>query len=1586
MNWLLRRLLVLGGRRRLSRAGFVLPTVVMVLLVVILLTTAILVRSFDRSKNASNYRVNQAVLNAAAPAIERARLKLDQVFIAPNTRGTASEVTLNDELQPVWDAADSVVKDKYTFADETRLQLAFDFNGTGGIQADDTLDLVEKETTTNAWRFPVDSDNNGLYDSFTLYGILFRSPSRNPGTGEFNRVRNPLEARTPPMDDGSASGFCAAALGTSATLVGGSDWYQSGGNLKKPFFVYVATVPITDRGSLGLSNTEYEDYQGNRGFSALEYQQDRTVIPPANNAVLYEDDLTIASGSPFRLNGRIVTNSNLFAMEFTADAQFYQVSSPASCFYNAENGKVLVGGNTAYGRPTDTTAPNTEALGFDLYNPDATGAGGITTVDYSDDERSATLTAAYEPSKVAYNNQAYEARIAHLVDLAFAAATDPEEVDENEAELVAQGIPADEARRQALGLYFRNRTRRVPFAEVSLADLPEDFTGVALQEAGTNNMRPPDDWIYPFAPGDGTTETGYSEVALLTDGGTINPPATYPENLTEGNQELLGDRILVGNGLPPTWWKDGEFVSGESEQAKQELNGIDWDDVAETRFRYSRSEPVRNLDVTNRDGFWENKATEVPEDPLEGIGGVRIVTGAGVYLPFDDGNIATASKIVWPDTMPVVRDEELQDEVDGVAPSPVPNPTDTTGERPYLKMRATAVYHYRHADGKKPIACVSTFYDPTDRETARNRATDLGTNDLSNDADFDISGILAAGTPDAQAGQIDPSVEVRSDLTRNNSLNGITYAPFSDTTTYTSYATELAYQASLVYPNGRPVNALLKSAVDKGGVGLTLAEQAAVDSTICGLELYNGNLTPSETPTADFALPHGAIQEIAFLDARQIKLVDDGYDPVADFTPDNTATTDVNEQVTQTTGVYDQPVELRQPLEVRATVLDLDLLRASQAGTGAPTEYMIPNSGIIYATRDDALEDRTDVNPKISASDFRLDPTRRPSGIVLVNGTELGREATFRRAEKGLIVASNLPVYVHGEFNPHDHQEFETDLDAAWGNFYNRTNLDTNFACRVGDPRLPAGSCDEGDKWRSASIISDAVTLLSDGFRFGFRNEGNYDVRNNQIDNLSDPNNDATADIDDADTIRVKRREIGFFDNDFAVTGLSSGEFQTEPDRTDLAYRSANTTPINSSYFNNFVTPVQRRGRFPEYVMEICRKLPVTACQPGDWKVGIDDGNGVFDAGEEETASTIIAGANVTTLLSGTTARPPIDPKDWRFPRRIAFKRDSNNRLTTVPPIPFGINNVGTEGQFAELGVNEVPRTALPDGTAIDNALWYRTKDGGDDDYGYNHPLAYLNGTGSYPALDTTTEGLQPLLAPVLQIQVTTETPSGDVDNLNLGDLFTVANVGNVRTTQWMPKANDATTFNMVMATGDTPSRPAYTDGGDTFSEDYNGGLANLPRFLENWRDPANPANFIDTNISGSFIQFKRSIYATAPYWQLPETAAAATAGGPFGYEQRYRSGNGGGRVPSYEAPGRNWGFDVGLLSQSPDLFSREFTVTPTSEPSEFFRETSRDDDWIETLLCGRELTFAAGTADPEAYDSGNPAINDNQRPANSCP
>jgi hypothetical protein len=132
-----------------------------------------------------------------------------------------------------------------------------------------------------------------------------------------------------------------------------------------------------------------------------------------------------------------------------------------------------------------------------------------------------------------------------------------------------------------------------------------------------------------------------------------------------------------------------------------------------------------------------------------------------------------------------------------------------------------------------------------------------------------------------------------------------------------------------------------------------------------------------------------------------------------------------------------------------------------------PQEYLIPNSGIIYATRDDALVGKN------------------KNAIILTNGSDISRESSYRDAEKGLIVATNLPLYIKGDFNLHTKEEFNTSLNDSWDNFYTRSDRNPNFACRPNDPKLKINgvdSCPIGDKWRSAAVISDSITLLSNNY------------------------------------------------------------------------------------------------------------------------------------------------------------------------------------------------------------------------------------------------------------------------------------------------------------------------------------------------------------------------------------------------------------------------------------------------------------------------------------------------------------------------
>ncbi|GAB4280052.1 MAG: hypothetical protein Fur0025_07670 [Oscillatoriaceae cyanobacterium] len=1666
------------GLKKQEAAGFVLPTIAMIILVVSLVVSAIVLRSFDRANNAQNIRVNQAVLAAAQPALDRANAKLNYLLSEDPTlpKTTPTDITIYRALSTSKDVQTG--KETYTFDDETRLRLRFDIDGNKTINSfglddknqpvsslNNDVSIEDNEEINTAWRFPIDTDNNGKFDTFTLYGIYLKTPTRDEDSGEFDKARSPLDVRTPPMPpiEAGSNAQCVGALGTSSSLVGNSGWYQSEAKLKKSFYIFAVNVPIEDNDltRLSLDPSKYET--GKSGFSALEYQQDRSRIPLTNNAVVYEDDLEVTPGAGLNLNGRIEANSN-FIVSYTASTPvtFYQVSGNNSCFFQEENSKILIGGNVINGK-SDTSASSSPAeppkpVNVHLYDPSKTTPDSpqISTSNQSVSQGSQATQ---------YNNNAYEQRIACLKNAYLQPDADgnPTTPDTNDPTSVKAAVNAGQDRGAAIEAYFRDRTRRVPFGEVAdgatdaLKPTSASNPGECISSASSvlktdggnpNSLRPIDTWALP---------TGGDALVAQTSGPTTLTIKADQLQGTEfntqkqlGKEKYLGDRVLVGNNLPALRWDGTKFIGGPPEEDKSNLQQVDgstkWTEPnTEIRTRASRVRQIPEAGPTDRAGFWEKAAATQPQTALDNIGGLRIVTSGGLYerknsfLPPPPTSIAddptttedeSKFTVVWPDMMPMspgvgskVYDNAATtpgwvDLATATAATPTIDPNTPKFAKGDLRMRATAVYHYARDPilgsdtDQKPIACISSYYDPTDFETARN----------------------APGLPDV-SGWGPPSYTkptgAAAQSAKNKSNNGVAYpkpttarpsaATYDSTTGLFTGSSELEKQANMVFPNGRFANKPLREALKKlaNSEELTLADQSAIDSTLCALDILAGNISPN-----DSVIPHGAIKEISFLNPREIKALDKD-DPVTTVDETFTLNSPLSApQAAKLTGQYDQPIEERQPLEIRVTQIDVNALRNKSisfgSGIGGPSpEYLLPNSGIIYASRDDALPDRSDrstiledTSRLLSPTDFKLDPTRRPNGIMLINGKYLARndvgndgqndtdpaEPSDVVKEKGIILVSNEPVYVQGDFNLHSQEEFNTALASDWSNFYTRSSLNPNFACRKNDPRL--ASCTTGDTWRPATVLADAVTLLSDTFRPGFRNEGDFDLRNNagnplviggydidgdgtigtntvaEVSFCNDLNGDGdtkdlnecidlNGDGDSDDTVKeteisvgAARRLSGFLANDYAINGLSMGgsvkvfDFNgngridtsgtTDNTPTDAGYASLSGSGglrrLNSSYFNNFVTPVQRRGNFPEYLTEICLKLPVSVCQPDDWVVMTSGTPPIA-----KKASQLLSPAtNVSTILSGTTAQPPA-PEYQRYPRRVAFERNSNKlSVSGTLPQPLGIDSSGVVKAYPYGG--SLPRTAA-------NALWFKTtKNTGTINpvangvYGGDRPLFYVK-----PPLITTAE--QPLLVPVLQLYISnnnsnaTSPPTGDISAIV--NLMTSSNPANERgytqnQTHWQPRVGKDHTFNLIVGSKDVPARSYNNTTGET-----GGGLQNLPRFMENWSLSSTVSQQRTTNILGSFIQLGRSEYATAPYQPLRNNASI------FGINQAYSNFNSNGRIPYFNPPQRNWGYDVGLLSQPPDLFAQTFTNKPSSDvPSEFFREVSRDDDWVKTLLC----------------------------------
>ncbi|MBD2017372.1 hypothetical protein H6F96_25825 [Microcoleus sp. FACHB-53] len=1340
LNGVLRGLRVNKRRSRQTQAGFVLPTVVMVLLVVALLTTAIVIRSFDRSKNASNFRVDQAVLNAATPAIDRAKAKIERLLSPDENRLTGSPPGEGKSIANEGTISYVLSQPPYTFGDETQLKLVY--NNPNVAPPDDPA----KQTLETVWKFPVDTDNNGKYDTFTLYGIYFRNPPVETN-GNPKRKRTPVEARALPQATGTG-GTCAASSGGSAS--GTEGWYNTDGQLKKAFFVYVANVPISQADITQLPTTaqssKYEPYKGNKGFSALEMQEDQARISLDNNAVWYDDDLVIFNVPTFRVNGRIHTNSNLMVGTGGEPIIFYQVSATESCYYTRENSLITVGGNVLIGNIASTTNTPTVTDKVEVHRYPSTAN------EYIDASGGSNATTTTVPREAASNSGAYDKRLNGLVQCTLSsygtqAATDsnvsnfagfPPEVKSDFKSRYDSTNPTSGSSilTQVLTTYFAKRIRRVSYKEVPFGTNPyvpyADLTAACA--AMGSPINPPVAWMSQLPT---TLPPDQNVPPVLSKLPTTTPPIS-----PTGTENRIGDRISVGNALPTAWLKSAPPTATYAKKGdEQDITGATGQGPTK---RKSQAQQLDDLGDTSRGGFWEEAAAysgNAARNYKELAGGLRIVTGAGIYIDGEamSNGVGTGKRgvnsflpapptvaqlkqiaasdangvklpqeiqsatdptnvVVWPDTMPMFRWDDTNG--DGQY-------TWGAGEvkRGDLQMRASVVYHHAIDKGtaQKPIACVATYYDPTNADTAQN-AIIFG-------ADKQLDGLKPTNF--------------------GTSVNGITFdeSALKNLRAGSNNAV-LQRQANMIFPNGRWVNKPLKDALEHlrtgGESSLTLNEIASIDAANCALLILY-----KPTPVANSLVPLGAIQERTFLDARQIKaihkrntdtagqpltrtvggaavpidrqtLLQDITDPaklkiaeLGSLAPIDPAT----KKESSLPPEYSLPIEQRQPLEIRVTQIDLAQLRSTvvKANTGGAgiadnTEYMLPNTGIIYATRDDALADVSDDPERGSATDFKLDPTRRPNGIRLINGQTLARKADInasdlnenRLAEKGLILASDLPVYIKGSFNLHAapnpsgsptfKEEFTTPLPDGFTKpqFYNRTGLDKSFACR----KNASGCVGDGDQWRPARILADAVTLLSGTFRDGYRNDGDFDLNNN-IGNLA---------VED-------RLKSGFWWNNFVTTNPWYG---TDGYPTDLD--PATGIQDRSSYLTNGVTPIQRRvlttkGGFPEYKMEICRKFPVSDCTPTDW---------------------VLEGAGTT---APPTADPPVTPLDQArfvalgdrlFPRRVAFQRqggllqpDANGQ-----PIPLGV--IVDPADNTKTKIQPYPYGGIPP-AAQNNALWFAT-------------------------------------------------------------------------------------------------------------------------------------------------------------------------------------------------------------------------------------------------------------------------------------
>ncbi|QLL29707.1 hypothetical protein D3A95_01800 [Thermosynechococcus sichuanensis E542] len=293
--WLQRRLspVVRQRRVRLGRAGFVLPTAVIVLVVITLTVGALMLRTLNRTAEVGAQRQELQVLNATAPAVDRAKAKLEYFFTQDPLRpqGVPGEA----QIEQIMLNTANRNPDPYTFADERRI----DIDGDGNVD--------------NAWAFQPTGD------SIVAYSILMRRPNDTQINQTDAQKAAGLLTRSRPVGITEQGNQCANVGPTSAAAQQAEVGWDPVGT-------------ATLRKNFQINAFVYENRNGGQALATIDFTQERELDRGNKWGAWFRNDLEIFPGPVFRWNGAMHTEGSIF---FTSGSGYtaFLVSSPNSCIY-----------------------------------------------------------------------------------------------------------------------------------------------------------------------------------------------------------------------------------------------------------------------------------------------------------------------------------------------------------------------------------------------------------------------------------------------------------------------------------------------------------------------------------------------------------------------------------------------------------------------------------------------------------------------------------------------------------------------------------------------------------------------------------------------------------------------------------------------------------------------------------------------------------------------------------------------------------------------------------------------------------------------------------------------------------------------------------------------------------------------------------------------------------------------------------------------------------------------------------------------------------------------------------------------------
>lgn len=361
--------------------GFVLPTTILLLLVLSLAVGSISLRTLSRTEQTIGDRQQRVIYNAATPAIDRAKAKLEYLFTRdprlPN--GIPSEDQLFSMMVNDGEVHNGVTYPIHDFTDEGIDGKPYTFTGLdSGNEWRVDLNGDENPDNDNAWGFdvPLEGSTEDAVGKTAriIYSIIFDTPDsddvdsnpalslNNSKDGEDGGVKqraDKLMVRNGPL---SLANLGSSCLSQATDPEGG--WFSGTVDksvLQKNFQVNAVVIPGTGEG-----DSFEPDATGT--ISTLELQQDRKIDKGNKWGAWFRNDLEIFPGPALPWNGAIYTDGNLMLGREKFKAHL--ISSTASCLNTTkEDSEIVVGGQTGevvVGR-MDDRKPSGRQAKFDIF-------------------------------------------------------------------------------------------------------------------------------------------------------------------------------------------------------------------------------------------------------------------------------------------------------------------------------------------------------------------------------------------------------------------------------------------------------------------------------------------------------------------------------------------------------------------------------------------------------------------------------------------------------------------------------------------------------------------------------------------------------------------------------------------------------------------------------------------------------------------------------------------------------------------------------------------------------------------------------------------------------------------------------------------------------------------------------------------------------------------------------------------------------------------------------------------------------------------------------------------------------------------